>query len=125
MRVPTLESAGAEGAKVMESIAGAVGSQILSAVVAAVLTGLGGLVRWFVVKRLPARRTWRCAGAGELSVVLDTAHMDTGRYQRPVAGLGQVRALSLLIPCLSQPTGTSIWRRSGCRPHPVSYAEQH
>ncbi|WP_030712611.1 hypothetical protein [Streptomyces sp. NRRL F-2580] len=85
----------------MESIAEAVGSQIFSAAVAAVLTGLGGLVRWLVVRRLPARRTWRYSGAAELSVVLDTAHIDTGRYQRPVAGLGQVRALSLLVPSLT------------------------
>lgn len=86
----------------MDSFAGAVGSQILSAVVAAVLTGIGGLVRWCVVRRLPARRTWRYRGASELSVVLDTAHIDTGRYQRPVAGLGQVRSLSLLIPSLTR-----------------------
>ncbi|MFE5160524.1 hypothetical protein ACFRNT_18735 [Streptomyces sp. NPDC056697] len=52
----------------MGSIAGAVGSQILSAVI---------------------------------SVVLDTSYIDTGRHQRPVAGLGQVRALSLLIPSLN------------------------
>lgn len=77
----------------MASIAGAVGSQILSAVIAAVLTGFGGLVRWFVIRRLPARRTWRFSDASRLSVVLDTSYIDTGRYQRPVAGLGQVRAL--------------------------------
>lgn len=86
----------------MDAIVGAVGSELLSAVVAAVLTGIGGLVRWFVVKRLPARRVWRYAGAGQLSVVLDTSHIDTGRYRRPVAGLGQVRALSLLIPSLTR-----------------------
>ncbi|MFF5670928.1 hypothetical protein ACFY8S_12430 [Streptomyces hygroscopicus] len=85
----------------MDSITSAVGSQILSAVVAAALTGVGGLVRWFLVRRLPARRTWRYASAGELSIVLDTVHIDTGRYQRPMAGLGQVRALSLLIPSLT------------------------
>ncbi|MGW2936902.1 hypothetical protein ACWDA7_34775 [Streptomyces sp. NPDC001156] len=85
----------------MGTIAGAVGSQILSALVAAVLTGIGGLARWFVVRRLPARRTWRYLGASELSIVLDTSHIDTGRYQRPVAGLGQVRALSVLIPSLT------------------------
>lgn len=32
----------------MGSIVGAVGSQVFSAVIAAVLTGIGGLVRWFV-----------------------------------------------------------------------------
>ncbi|MET7937021.1 hypothetical protein [Streptomyces sp. NPDC005322] len=85
----------------MDGIADAVGSQILSAVVAAGLTGVGGLVRWFLVRRLPARRTWRYADAGRLSIVLDTGHVDTGRYQRPMAGLGQVRALSLLIPSLT------------------------
>ncbi|MGP3946838.1 hypothetical protein [Streptomyces sp. 6N106] len=85
----------------MGSIAGAVGSQILSAVIAAVLTGIGGLVRWFVIRRLPARRTWRFSDASQLSVALDTGYIDTGRYQRPVAGLGQVRALSLLIPSLT------------------------
>ncbi|KAA0935847.1 hypothetical protein [Streptomyces apricus] len=85
----------------MDTVVDAVGSQILSAGVAAVLTGIGGLVRWLVVRRLPARRIWRYAGAGELSVVLDTSHIDTGRYQRPVAGLGQVRALSVLIPSLT------------------------
>ncbi|MEU5929735.1 hypothetical protein ABZ817_40490 [Streptomyces antimycoticus] len=85
----------------MDSIAGAVGSQVLSAVVAAVLTGIAGLVRWFVVRRMPARRIWRYLGASELSIVLDTSHIDTGRYQRPVAGLGQVRALSVLIPSLT------------------------
>ncbi len=85
----------------MGSIAGAVGSQILSAVVAALLTGIAGLVRWFVVRRLPARRIWRYLGASELSIVLDTSYIDTGRYQRPVAGLGQVRALSVLIPSLT------------------------
>ncbi|MFI5690174.1 hypothetical protein [Streptomyces sp. NPDC051636] len=85
----------------MNVIAGAVGSQILSAVVAAVLTGIGTLVRWYVVKRLPARRTWRYLNAGELSIVLDTSYVDTGRYQRPVAGLGQVRALSVLVPSLT------------------------
>ncbi|MFI8186204.1 hypothetical protein OG539_00530 [Actinacidiphila glaucinigra] len=59
----------------MDVIAGAVGSQILSAVVAAVLTGIGTLVRWFVVKRLPARRTWRYLNASELSIVLDTSYI--------------------------------------------------
>lgn len=85
----------------MDGVVGAVGSQILSAVVAAVLTGIGTLVRWFVVKRLPARRTWRYLKASELSIVLDTSYIDTGRYQRPVAGLGQVRALSVLVPSLT------------------------
>ncbi|MGI5350409.1 hypothetical protein ACQEU8_19855 [Streptomyces sp. CA-250714] len=85
----------------MDSIAEAVGSQVLSAVVAALLTSIAGLARWLFVRRLPARRTWRYTGASELSVVLDTAHVDTGRYQRPVAGLGQIRALSLLIPSLT------------------------
>ncbi len=85
----------------MDGIAGAVGSQILSAAVAAALTGIAGLVRWLTVRRLPARRVWRYAGASALSVVLDTAYIDTGRYQRPVAGLGQIRALSLLIASLT------------------------
>ncbi|UNS98028.1 hypothetical protein MMF93_17290 [Streptomyces tubbatahanensis] len=69
--------------------------------VAAALTGIGTLVRWFVLKRLPARRTWRYLSAGDLSIVLDTAYIDTGRYQRPVAGLGQVRALSVIVPSLT------------------------
>ncbi|WP_262697652.1 MULTISPECIES: hypothetical protein [Streptomyces] len=89
------------GADVIDSIAGAVGSQLLSAAVAAVLTGMAGLARWLVVRRLPARRTWRYSSASELSIVLDTSHIDTGRYQRPVAGLGQVRGLSLLVPSLT------------------------
>lgn len=79
----------------------AVGSQIFSAVVAAVLTGIAGLARWAVFKRLPARRTWRYASADALSVVLDTAHIDTGTYLRPVAGLGQIRSLALLVPSLT------------------------
>lgn len=96
-----LGSGRAEGDIAMNVVAGAVGSQILSAAVAAVLTGIGTLVRWFVVKRLPARRTWRYLNAGGLSIVLDTSYIDTGRYQRPVAGLGQVRALSVLVPSLT------------------------
>ncbi|WP_162637691.1 hypothetical protein [Streptomyces qinglanensis] len=68
---------------------------------AAALTGIGTLVRWFVLKRLPARRTWRYLSAGDLSIILDTSYVDTGRYQRPVAGLGQVRALSVIVPSLT------------------------
>jgi hypothetical protein len=37
-----------------------------------------------------------------LEIVLDTDFVDTGRYQRPVAGLGQIRGLSLLIPSLTR-----------------------
>ncbi|MFE0764794.1 hypothetical protein [Streptomyces smyrnaeus] len=78
----------------------AVGSELVSALVAAALTGLMGLARWLLARRLPARRIWRFEKAAELSTVVDTDHVDTGRYRRPVSGLGQVRALSLLVPSL-------------------------
>jgi len=84
----------------MGTVLEAVGSELVSALVAAALTGLAGLARWLLTRRLPARRVWRFESAAELSLVLDTDYVDTGRYQRPVSGLGQVRALSFLVPSL-------------------------
>ncbi|WP_328711063.1 hypothetical protein [Nocardia salmonicida] len=80
----------------------AIGSQVLSAATASALTASAGAARWLLASRLPARRTWRFSNVSGLEIVLDTDYIDTGHYQRPVAGLGQIRGLSLLIPSLTR-----------------------
>ncbi|WP_103501588.1 MULTISPECIES: hypothetical protein [Streptomyces] len=91
-------------AAAVEHLADIVRDQALSLVVGAALTAGAGYVRWLLVKRLPARRTWRFPDeAGRLvMVVSSSAEVDTGQYTRPTTGVGQVRAMSLLVPRLAR-----------------------
>jgi hypothetical protein len=86
----------------LERMVEVVAGQSISLVVGSALTAAVGYARWLLVRRLPARRTWRFPDdAGQLTVVVaSSADVDTGRYTRPTTGVGQVRAMSLLVPLL-------------------------
>lgn len=76
-------------------------SQAAGAILSSGLTAGVAALRWWVVKRLPAKRTWRFNNANSMVVVVaSSAVIDTGVYQRPTTGIGQVRALALLAPSL-------------------------
>lgn len=85
-----------------EQLADLLTEQALSLIVGSLLTAAAGYLRWLLVRRLPARRTWRFgADARRLTVVVaSSADVDTGQYTRPTTGVGQVRAMSLLVPLL-------------------------
>lgn len=86
----------------VELLAETVRDQSLSLLVGGGLTAAAGWARWLLVKRLPARRTWRFERAADrlIMVVSSSAEVDTGQYTRPTTGVGQVRAMSLLVPRL-------------------------
>jgi hypothetical protein len=78
-----------------------VGADVLSVVIGAACTAAVTVGRWALVRFLPARRTWRFTSGRDLRIVVSSSAMvHTGLYQRPVTGIGQVRALSLLSPLL-------------------------
>jgi hypothetical protein len=75
--------------------------QSTSVVLGALLSAGIAYTRWVTTRRLPARRMWRYAPGGDITVVAaSTAVIDTGKYSRPTTGVGQIRALALLAPCL-------------------------
>lgn len=81
----------------------AVRDESISLVVGSLLAVVAGYLRWLVLRRLPARRMWRFTGRARIVVVVATsALVDTGKYQRPTTGLGQVRANALLMPLLNR-----------------------
>jgi hypothetical protein len=86
----------------LERMTEVLADQTVSLVVGSALTAGAGYLRWLLARRLPARRTWRFADeARRLTVVVaSSADVDTGRYTRPTTGVGQVRAMSLLVPLL-------------------------
>lgn len=75
---------------------------------AAIGFAISGIVA-FVAKRVKvsrAKRLWRLREPVKLSVVLSTsASVDTGAYNRKMTGLGQARALGLLVPSLTRAYG--------------------
>ncbi|MET9544553.1 hypothetical protein ABZY36_04440 [Streptomyces sp. NPDC006627] len=84
-----------------EFLSSAVRDQLISVLVGGAVTATVAYLRWQTTLRLPARRTWRYDGGDQLAVVVAaSAHVDTGTYQRPHTGIGQVRAMSLLVPQL-------------------------
>ncbi len=88
-------------ASVLGTITSSVSSDVLSAAIGAACAASVGVARWFLVRRLPARRTWRFESARDLLIVVSSsAVVHTGVYQRPVTGIGQVRALAILSPLL-------------------------
>lgn len=81
----------------------AAGAKAISLVAGSVVTTCVGVGRWLIFSRLPARRTWRYADGDKLTlVVASSAQVDTGKYSRPTTGIGQVRAMSLLVPSLAR-----------------------
>jgi hypothetical protein len=86
----------------LERMTEVVADQSLALIVGSALTAAAGYLRWLLVRRLPARRTWRFTDdADQLTVVVaSSADVDTGQYTRPTTGVGQVRAMSLLVPLL-------------------------
>lgn len=52
---------------------------------------------------LPNRRLWRLAEPDKVVIcVASSGEADTGRYFRPMTGIGQLRALALVMPSLSR-----------------------
>lgn len=90
-------------ASVLGDLGNALGTQVVGVAVSSTLTAGAATLRWWVVKRLPARRTWRYRNARSLVIVVaSSAVIDTGSYQRPTTGIGQVRSLSILAPSLTR-----------------------
>jgi hypothetical protein len=83
------------------SAVSSVGQDLLSALVAAALTAGVATARWLLAKRFPARRMLRYSSGKNLTIIVSSsALVATGVYSRPVTGLGQLRALSLVAPHL-------------------------
>lgn len=75
----------------------------LSAAIGAAIAAFAAATRWLVVKMLPARRLWRFSDARDLiMIVASSALVHTGKYERPTTGIGQVRAMSILVPMLTR-----------------------
>jgi len=90
-------------ADVLRTLTNSVGSDVLSASLAALGTAAFGITRIVVTKLLPARRTFRFESGGKLLIIVaSSALVDTGTYKRPTTGIGQVRALSILSPILAR-----------------------
>lgn len=91
------------GADIVGTLTSSIGSDALSAVVAALGTAGIGVARSVVTRRMPARRTFRfTSGSDLMTVVASSALIDTGTYHRPATGIGQVRAMSILSPVLAR-----------------------
>ena len=87
----------------VHQVSDAAGAKVLSLVAGGAATAGVGIARWLVFSRLPARRMWRYADGDRLSlIVASSAQVDTGKYSRPTTGIGQVRAMSLLVPSLAR-----------------------
>lgn len=91
----------------VEGLVGSVGDTVrdesISLAVGGLLAVVAGYLRWLVLRRLPARRVWRFTGRDRIVIIVATsALVDTGKYQRPTTGLGQVRAAALLMPLLNR-----------------------
>lgn len=68
-----------------------------------VVATCAGYGRWLISRRLPARRMWRYRSGDKFTlIVASSAQVDTGKYVRPTTGIGQVRAMSLLVPSLAR-----------------------
>lgn len=81
----------------------AAGAKVLALIAGSVVTAVVGLGRWLVFSLLPARRIWRYADGDRLTLIVSSsAFVDTGKYSRPTTGIGQVRAMSLLVPSLAR-----------------------
>ncbi|MFG3097539.1 hypothetical protein [Streptomyces sp. NPDC048202] len=86
-----------------QQFANLVGNNAFAAIVGSAVTASLGYARWQLSRRFPARRTWRYCSPNTLTVVVaSSAHVHTGKYARPTTGIGQVRAMSLLVPSLSR-----------------------
>src|SRR5690606_10414805 len=86
----------------------------LSAAIGAAIAALAAAARWLVVKRLPARRLWRFSDARDLiMIVASSALVHTGKYERPTTGIGQVRAMLILVPMLTRAYRISICNKFG------------
>lgn len=91
----------------VEGLLGGIGDivrdELVSLAVGSLLAVAAGYLRWLLLRRLPARRVWRFTGRTRIVIVVATsALVDTGKYQRPTTGLGQVRANALLMPHLKR-----------------------
>lgn len=88
-------------ASVFTSLVNRIDWQFVSAIIAAIVTAVLAGVRWLLVKRLPSRRMWRFTPGREILIVVSSAGpVNTGVYQRPTTGIGQVRGMLILGPLL-------------------------
>ncbi len=77
---------------------------LLGAIVYSALVLLGGRF-WAVRKRKnKAQRLWPF-DSDSIVILAKSVETDTGKYRRPATGLGQVRALAMISPTLSEVTG--------------------
>lgn len=75
---------------------------VLSAGVCAAL----GLLGTWLAARLPNRALWKLSDPARLTVcVAESAAIDTGKYIRKTTGIGQVRALAVIVPSLTRAYG--------------------
>lgn len=79
--------------------------QFVGAVIGLVLSAaLAFIARRVLINR--AKRLWRLKEPATLAVVLSTsASIETGAYSRKMTGLGQARALGLIVPSLTRAYG--------------------
>jgi hypothetical protein len=83
--------------------ADAAGTKLVSVAIGSLATAAVGAGRRYAFKKLPARRLWRYAEADNLTlIVASSAQINTGRYNRPTTGIGQARAMSLIVPSLTR-----------------------
>ena len=81
----------------------AVGAKLVALAVGGVATAAFGMARRYVFNRLPARRLWRYTDTGGFTLIVSSSgQVDTGKYSRPTTGLGQARAMSLVVPLLTR-----------------------
>jgi hypothetical protein len=75
--------------------------QTFDFLVGPVFSGIGGVIAALVGRRLPHRWLWRLSDPSSVVYCISTSgHFDTGTYLRPMTGIGQVRAFSMISPSI-------------------------
>ena len=91
------------GGSFIDQVGHEIGRELVSIAIGSAVTTVVGTTRWYLSRRLPARRIWRYESVDDLMVVMSSsALLNTGVYQRPMTGIGQIRSLSLLSAPLSR-----------------------
>jgi hypothetical protein len=90
---------------------------ILSSILWLPLGALLAYIVFYFQVRHPRRRLWHLHDPGDLVIcAANSTTTDTGVYQRPATGIGQVRAIALAIESLgSFIVRTTCWRRCAAR----------
>lgn len=77
--------------------------KLLSLTIGGLATTAVGFGRRYAFNKLPARRLWRYVDASNLTLIIaSSAQVNTGKYTRPTTGIGQARAMSLIVPSLTR-----------------------